>query len=146
MLRFPATQASGTAERDHALESIDSKLGGSVAPGRITLDGEKAYDVTEFVGDLRARRVTPHIARDNHFTKTGKRRKTAIDGRTTRHPGSNISQRCCKQIEEVFAWVKTIAGLAKTRFRGHRRVDDAFTFALAAYNLIRLPKLLAAPP
>ncbi len=140
------TQASGTAERDHALAAIDSKRGGPVAAGRITLGGDKAYDVTAFAGDLRARRVTPHIARDNHVTKTGKRRKTAIDGRTTRHPGYKVSQRRRKRIEEVFAWVKTIAGLSKTRFRGRRRVDAAFTFALAAYNLIRLPKLLGAPP
>ena len=90
------------------------------------------YDVTRFVGDLRARRVTLHIARDNHITKTGNRRKTAIDGRTTRRPGYNIFQLCRKRIEEVFAWVKTIAGLAKTRFRGHRRVDAAFTFAFAS--------------
>jgi hypothetical protein len=68
----------------------------------------------------------------------------AIDGCTTRHPGYDISQRCRKRIEEIFAWIKTIAGLAKTRFRGQRRVDAAFTFALAAYNLIRLPRLLEA--
>ncbi len=141
-----ATLASGTAERDHALDAIDGNRGGPVAAGRITLGGDKAFDVSDFVGDLRARRITPHLTRDNHVTKTGKRRKTAIDGRTTRHPGYDVSQRCRKRIEEVFAWVKTIAGLAKTRFRGQRRVDAAFTFALAAYNLIRLPKLLAAPP
>ncbi len=141
------TRAGGTAERDHALEAIDSHRGdgGPLAAGRITLGGDKAYDVTEFVGDLRARRVTPHIARDNHVTKTGKRRKTAIDGRTTRHPGYDVSRRRRKRIEEVFAWVKTIAGLSKTRFRGRRRVDASFTFALAAYNLVRLPRLLEAP-
>ena len=141
-----ATLAGGTAERDHVLESIDSKRGGPVAAGRITLGGNKAYDVAAFVENLRVRRVTPHMARDDHVTKTGKRRKTAIDGRTTRHVGYAISQRRRKRIEEVFAWVKTIAGLSKTRFRGRRRVDAAFTFALVAYNLIRLPKLLGAPP
>ncbi len=141
-----ATLASGTAERDHALDTIDGQRGGPVAAGRITLGGDKAFDVSGFVGDLRARRITPHLARDDHVTKTGKRRKTAIDGRTTRHPGYDVSQRCRKRIEEIFAWVKTIAGLAKIRFRGQSRVDAAFTFALAAYNLIRLPKLLATPP
>ena len=140
-----ATQADGTAERDHALDEIDAKRGGPVASGRITLGGDKAYDVADFVGNLRARLITPHIAVDGHITKTGKRRKTAIDRRTTRHPGYDISQRCRKRIEEVFAWVKTVAGLVKTRFRGRRRVDAAFTFALAAYNLIRLPRLLEAP-
>ncbi len=139
------TQAGGTAERDHALGEIDDKRGGPVAPGRITLGGDKGYDVTGFVGALRARRVTPHIAIDGHLTKTGKRRKTAIDRRTTRHPGYRASQKCRKRIEEVFAWVKTVAGLGKTRFRGRRRVDAAFTLALAAYNLIRLPKLLEGP-
>lgn len=74
-------------------------------------------------------------------------RKTKIDGRTTRHPGYEVSQRCRKRIEEIFGWVKTSAGLSKTKFRGRRRVDASFTLALASYNLIRLPKLLAeAPP
>ncbi len=140
-----ATQASGTAERDHALEQIDGKRGGPVASGRITLGGDKGFDVAGFVGDLRERRITPHLAIDGHLTKTGKRRKTAIDRRTTRHSGYDASLRCRKRIEEVFAWVKTTAGLGKTRFRGQRRVDAAFTLALAAYNLIRLPKLLEAP-
>lgn len=141
-----ATRAGGTAERDHALEEINGKRGGPLASGRITLGGDKAYDVTDFIGDLRARRITPHIAIDGHLTKTGKQRKTAIDRRTTRHPGYDISQRCRKRIEEVFAWVKTVAGLTKTRFRGQQRVDAAFTLALAAYNLIRLPKLLTEAP
>ena len=141
-----ATQASGTAEREHALEEIDRNRGGPLAAGRITLGGDKAFDVTSFVGGLRERRITPHITIDGHLTKTGKRRKTAIDRRTTHHPGYEVSLKCRKRIEEVFAWVKTVAGLAKTHFRGQRRVDGAFTLALAAYNLIRLPKLLAAPP
>ncbi len=142
------TQAGGTAERDHALDEIDGKRGkrgGPVASGRITLGGDKGYDVTGFVTDLRERRITPHIAIDGHLTKTGKRRKTAIDRRTTRHPGYHASLKCRKRIEEIFAWVKTVAGLAKTRFRGRRRVDAAFTLALAAYDLIRLPKLLERP-
>ena len=112
---------------------------------RITLGADKAYDVTQFVHDLRDRSVTPHIAIDGHLSKTGKRRKTAIDARTTRHAGYDISQRCRKRIEEVFGWIKSSAGLAKVKLRGRDRVDAAFSLALAAYNLIRLPKLLAAP-
>jgi transposase len=130
--------ATGTAERETALALLDHR------PGirRITLGADKAYDVTQFVCDLRARSVTPHIAVDGHLSKTGKPRKTAVDGRTTRHSGYAVSQRCRKRIEEVFGWVKSAAGLAKVKLRGRTRVDTAFTLALAAYNLIRLPKLL----
>jgi transposase len=134
------SQATGTAEREAALDLIDGR------PRRrrpITLGADKAYDVTSFVHDLRARSVTPHIAIDGHLSKTGKPRKTAVDGRTTRHVGYEISQRCRKRIEEVFGWIKSSAGLAKVKLRGRDRVDAAFTLALAAYNLIRLPKLLA---
>ena len=80
---------------------------------RITLGADKAYDVTEFVSELRARKVTPHIAINGTISKTGKRRKTAIDGRTTRHPGYEISLRCRKRIEEIFGWAKASAGLTK---------------------------------
>lgn len=138
-----ATLASGTAEREAALDLIDRRR---PHKGRITLAGDKGYDVAAFVGDLRDRKVTPHIAVQDHLTKTGKRRRTEIDGRTTRHAGYEVSQRCRKRIEEIFGWVKVQAGQAKTRFRGRRRVDASFTFALAAYNLIRLPKLLEEAP
>ena len=87
--------------------------------------------MTAFVEELRNRQVTPHIAIDGHITKTGKRRRTAIDGRTTRHPGYAISQRHRKRIEEVFGWIKGAAGLAKVKVRGRARVDAAFTMALA---------------
>ncbi|NPU27405.1 transposase, partial [Bradyrhizobium denitrificans] len=109
-----------------------------------TLGADKAYDVTDFVGELRSRSVTPHIAIDGHLSKTGKPRKTAIDRRTLRHAGYAVSQRCRKRIEEVFGWIKASAGLAKVKFRGRARVDAAFKLALAAYNLIRLPRLLGA--
>jgi transposase len=138
------SQATGSAERDKALELIDDYRGDSER--RITLGADKAYDVTPFVHELRGRSVTPHIAIDGHLTKTGKRRKTAVDGCTTRHVGYDISQRCRKRIEEIFGWIKSSAGLAKVKLRGRDRVDAAFTLALAAYNLIRLPKLLVAPP
>ena len=134
------TQATGTAEREAALAMLDRRPGRR----RITLGADKAYDVTGFIGDLRARRVTPHVAIDGHLSKTGKPRKTAVGARTTRHPGYAISQRCRKRIEEVFGWLKGSAGLAKVKLRGRARVDAVFTLALAAYNLIRLPKLLGA--
>lgn len=135
------SQATGTAERETALELIDGRRR---RRQRITLGADKAYDVTQFVHDLRGRSVTPHIAIDGHLSKIGTPRKTAVDGRTTRHVGYEISQRCRKRIEEVFGWIKSSAGLAKVKLRGRDRVDAAFTMALAAYNLIRLPKLLGA--
>ncbi|HEY0282860.1 MAG TPA: IS5 family transposase [Rhizomicrobium sp.] len=137
------SQATGTAEREDALALVDRHRGRSKR--RITLGADKAYDVAQFVQDLRQRQVTAHIAIDGHLTKTGKSRKTAIDGRTLRHAGYAISQRCRKRIEEVFGWIKSSAGLRKVKLRGRARVDAVFTMALAAYNLIRLPKLLAAP-
>ncbi len=142
------TLASGTAERDAALEMIDKHrpLDAKGGKRRITLGGDKGFDVAAFVEDLRNRRVTPHIAVQDHLTKTGKRRKTKIDGRTTRHPGYQISQRIRKRIEEIFGWVKVQGGQGKTKFRGRERVDASFTLALAAYNLVRLPKLLAEVP
>ena len=135
------TQASGTAEREAALVL----LGRRRKRRRITLGADKAYDVGQFEADLRARRVTPHIAVDGHVRKNGKPRATAIDRRTTRHAGYAVSQRCRKRIEEVFGWIKSSAGFAKVKLRGQARVDAVFTLALAAYNLIRLPKLLGAP-
>jgi len=135
------TLATGTAEREAALQMLDRRAGRR----RITLGADKAYDVTGFIGDLRARRVTPHIAIDGHLSSTGKPRKTAVDTRTTRHAGYAISQRCRKRIEEVFGWIKSSAGLAKVKLRGRAKIDAAFTLHLAAYNLIRLPKLLATP-
>ncbi|MDP6020288.1 MAG: IS5 family transposase [Alphaproteobacteria bacterium] len=146
------TLASGTAEREAALEMIDKHrpqgiaTGGKASQRRITLGGDKGYDVSDFVDELRARQVTPHIAVQDHLTKTGKRRKTRIDGRTTRQPGYLVSQRIRKRIEEIFGWIKESAGLRQSKFRGRARVNAQFTLALAAFNLIRLPKLLEAPP
>jgi transposase len=140
--------ATGTAEREEALAMIDRyrPLDGKGGKRRITLAGDKGFDVAAFVDDLRERKVTPHIAVQDHLTKTGKRRTTRIDGRTTRHAGYAISQRIRKRIEEIFGWVKVQGGQDKTKFRGRQRVDASFTLALAAYNLIRLPKLLADIP
>jgi hypothetical protein len=113
---------------------------------RITLGADKAYDVTDFIGELRARKVTPHIAVNGTVSKTGKRRKTAIDGRTTRHPGYDISLRCRKRIEEIFGWTKSSAGLTKFKLQGLPKTTAVFNFFTAAYNLVRLPKLLAQQP
>ena len=142
------TLATGTAERDAALDMVDNHrpMDGKGGKRRITLGGDKGFDVADFVEQLRDRKVTPHVAVQDHLTKTGKRRKTKIDGRTTRHPGYRISQRIRKRIEEIFGWVKVQGGQNKTKFRGRRRVDASFTLALAAYNLIRLPRLLAEVP
>jgi transposase len=135
------TQATGTAEREATLAMLDRRP----RRRRITLGADKAYDVRSFIADLRQRRVTPHVAVDGHLSSRGVARSTAIDGRTRRHPGYGISQRCRKRIEEVFGWAKSAAGLAKVKLRGRMKVEAAFTLGLVAYNLIRLPKLLAAP-
>ena len=131
------TQADGYAERVAALHMIEPYAD---RPRPITLGADKAYDTKDFVTDLRAMNVTPHVAQNTSG------RRSAIDGRTTRHAGYGVSQRLRKRIEEAFGWIKTVAGQRKTRFRGHDRVGWAFTFAVAAYNLVRLPKLLAAAP
>jgi transposase len=136
-----ASLATGTAEREEALALVD----GHPRKRRITLGADKAYDVADFVAALRSRSISAHVAIDGHVRKTGRPRRTAVDQRTTRHAGYAVSQRCRKRIEEVFGWIKASAGLAKVKLRGRARVDAAFTLALAAYNLIRLPKLLAVP-
>lgn len=128
------TRVAGFAERLTAVAMLDDV----VRPdgSRITLAADRAYDTRDFVAELRDRRVTPHVAQN----VSG--RRSAIDGRTTRHPGYGASIRIRKRIEEVFGWVKSAAGQGKTRFRGLPRVRFAFTLTIAAYNLIRLPKLL----
>lgn len=131
------TQADGHAERMAGLAMIEPHAD---RPHRITLGADKAFDTSDFVNELRSMNVTPHVARNT------KGRSSAIDGRTTRHPGYGVSLRIRKRIEEAFGWIKTIAGQDKTKFRGRDRVGWAFTFAAAAYNLVRLPKLLAATP
>lgn len=136
------TRATGTAEREAALALVERHR---PSERRITLGADKAYDVADFVAALRERLVTPHIAIDGHVTKTGKTRKTAVDRRITRHSGYAISQVIRKRIEEPFGWIKTVAALRKTRHRGTARVGWMFTLAMTAYNLVRLPKLLAAP-
>lgn len=142
------THATGTAEREAALRLVArprQRSGRALRrAGRITLGGDKGYDVSEFVEALRDLNVTPHIAVDGRV-KHGVVRKTAVDGRVTRHPGYAISQVIRKRVEEIFGWAKTTGELAQVKLRGIARVSALFTFALAAYDLIRIPKLLAAP-
>ncbi len=135
------THATGTAEREATLVMLDRR---KRKPG-ITLGADKAYDVTDFVGDLRARDVTPHIAVNGTVSKRGVVRKTAIDEATRSSDGYTISQRCRKRIAEIFGWIKAAAGLASVKVRGKPKVNATFTLAVAAYNLIRIPKLLAKP-
>jgi transposase len=131
-----ATRASGHAERLAAIALIEPH---AERPQPITLGGDKNYDTKDFVMELRERAVTPHVARNDT------NRRSAIDERTTRHPGYAVSIRIRKRIEEAFGWAKTVAGLRKMRHRGLRKVDWQFTLAMTAYNLIRLPKLLVHP-
>jgi transposase len=128
------TFADGHAERVAALHMIEPFAD---RPRAITLGADKAYDTEDFVNELRSMKVTPHVAQNTSG------RRSAIDGRTTRHGGYAVSQRIRKRIEEAFGWIKTVAGQDKTKFRGRARVGWAFTFAAAAYNLVRLPKLMA---
>lgn len=134
------THATGTAEREAALEMLDRRV--RRKRRRITLGADKAYDVTGFVDELRARRITPHIAVDGRVSKLGKARKSAVDARTTRHAGYAVSQRLRKRIEEPFGWIKAAAGLGKVKVRGLAKAEAVFTFAVAACNLIRIPRLL----
>jgi transposase len=130
-----ATRASGHAERLAALHLIEPYAD---RPQSITLAGDKGFDARDFVAELREINVTPHVAQNTNG------RRSAIDGRTTRHPGYEVSLRIRKRIEEAFGWAKTVAGLRKARHRGLPKIDWQFTFAMAAYNLVRLPKLLEA--
>ena len=124
------TLAEGRAEPQAAVAMVEEVPGQQ----RITLGADKGYDSKGFVQELRDHQVTPHIAR---------KQTSIIDERTTRHPGYVISQQKRKRIEEIFGWLKTVAGLRKTRHRGVARVGWMFTFALAAYNLVRIRNIAA---
>ena len=127
-------EATGTAERLAALAMLEQVPG----TGRVTVGGDKGFDTADFVAECRNLCVTPHVAQN----LAG--RRSAIDGRTTRQAGYQISQKKRKRIEECFGWLKTVALLRKLRHRGTLKVDWIFTFACAAYNLVRMRNLLAA--
>jgi transposase len=123
--------ATGRAEREVAVELVEGING----LHRVTVAGDKGYDTRQFVEDLRDRNATPHVARNTT------NRRSAIDQRTTRHPGYNISQRKRKRIEEIFGWMKTVGLLRQLRHRGREAVDWIFKFTAAAYNLTRIRNL-----
>ena len=129
------TKATGTAEREAALAML-SKVGGDK---QITVGADKAYDTHDFVDQTREMNVTPHV------TQNRKGRRSAIDGRTTRHDGYEISLRCRARIEEIYGWLKTVGGQRKTRYRGEQLVGWMFQLSLAAYNLVRMRKLIPDP-
>ena len=129
-------QANGRAERDAALVMLEQIPG----DGRVTVGADKGYDTAEFVAECRRMNVTPHVAQN-----TGRPGGSAIDARTTRHAGYAVSQRKRKRIEECFGWLKDIALLRKLKHRGLFKVGWIFTFAAAAYNLVRMRKLIPIP-
>ncbi len=127
------TLATGTAEREAAVEMVRRR-----GKRRVTLGGDKNYDTQDLVKQLRQQRVTPHVAQNNTH------RSSALDGRTTRHAGYAVSQRKRKRVEEIFGWMKTIGLMRKVRHRGRELVEWMFTYTAAAYNLMRMTKLLGA--
>src|SRR5215510_3369779 len=126
------TKATGTAERDAALDMLADIAGDQ----RVTVGTDKAYDTHDFVAKTRAMNITPHV------TQNTKGRSSAIDGRTTRHQGYAVSLRCRARIEEIFGWLKMVGGQRKTRYRGEQLVGWMFELSLAAYNLVRMRRLL----
>ena len=128
--------ASGTAERDAAVEMAERIEGEK----HVTVGADKGYDTRGFVREMRERNVTPQVSQN-----TNRKGGSAIDGRTTRHAGYKVSQRKRKRIEEVFGWLKTVGMLRKTRHRGIFKVGWVFTFAAAAYNLVRMRNLAVVP-
>jgi len=128
------TEANGRAEREAALK-MARRLGGE---RRVTLGADKGYDARDFVAGLRELGVTPHVAQNTSG------RRSRIDGRTTRHEGYDQSKKKRKLVEQIFGWMKTTAGIRKTRHRGREKVEWMFTFAAAAYNLVRIRNLMEA--
>lgn len=130
-------EANGTAEREVALEMIDDRVPGA---RRITLGADKGYDTKDFVAECIARNITPHVAQN-----ISKNRSSAIDARTTRHAGYTVSQRLRKRVEEIFGWSKTVGNFRRTRYKGPARTELASYLVGAAYNLLRMGRLLALP-
>lgn len=128
------TKVTGRSEREAALEMVE----GITRHKRVTLGGDRGYDVRSFVEAVRRLGITPHV------TQSLLGRSSAIDGRTVRHEGYRISQKRRKRVEEVFGWMKTIGLLRKTRYRGVERVGWMFVFTAAAYNLVRMRNIVEA--
>ena len=137
------TFANGTAERRASGRMLKAKV--KEVGHRITAGEEdKAYDTADHVANLRAINVTPHVTQNNGLTKTGTSRRSAIDERTTRHQGYDLSQTRRAMTECIFGWGKQHGTMRKTKHRGICRVAADFMLNLIAYNLIRIPKLIAA--
>jgi IS5 family transposase len=132
------TQATGTAEREAAVDMIQKVAGKKGESQRLTLGADKGYDTHEFVDALKEIKVTPHVAQNDT------NRASAIDGRTTRHEGYKISQRIRKRVEEIFGWMKTVGNFRSPKYRGTDKVGWHFTLVAAAYNLVRMRNLLAS--
>lgn len=138
LVDFQVTEATGTAERDMARQLLAEAKADGFHP--TTLGADKNYDTRQCVAELRQLGVTPHVAQNTS------RRRSAIDGRTTRHPGYVTSQRLRKRVEEIFGWMKTVGGFRQTRYRGLDRTGLAGYLVATAYNLVRLVKLLQPSP
>jgi len=134
VIDFEVTAATGTAERETAVRQVDEAKQDGFRP--VTLGGDKNYDTKNFVANMRERDVTPHVAQNTSG------RRSAIDGRTTRHAGYGISQRIRKRVEEIFGWMKTVGGFRRTRFLGLERTGLAGYLVAAAYNLVRITRLM----
>jgi transposase len=130
-----ATQSTGTAEREASIEMLEES---KPKKKKATLAGDKNYDTAKHVENLRSNNTTPHVAQNNT------NRKSAVDGRTTRHKGYEISQRKRKQVEEIFGWTKVIGNVKKLKHKGLEMADWMFTLNIAGYNLVRLIKLIPA--
>ena len=128
------TLATGRAEREAAVAMLEELPGSK----RVTVAADKGYDTKDFVASVRGLAVTPHVAQNTSG------RASAVDARTTRHPGYGLSQRARKRVEEIFGWMKTVGHLRKTRHKGVERVGWTFTFTAAVYNLVRMRNLLEA--
>ena len=137
LVDFQVTQATGTAERDMVPVLLDEARERGFRPR--TLGADKGYDTRDCVAAMRKRRVTPHVAQHTNG------RRSAIDGRTTSWPGYRVSQRIRKRVEEVFGWMKTVGGFRRTRYRGVARTQFAGYLVAAAYNLVRVARLIPNP-
>ena len=138
LVDFQMTTATGTAERDVVPGLVQRARQRGFRP--TTLGADKNYDTRDCVAALRLVQVTPHVAQNQYA-----RRRSAIDGRTTRHAGYAVSQRIRKRVEEIFGWMKTVGGLRHTRYRGLQRTGLAGFLVGTAYNLVRMTRLLARP-
>jgi transposase len=137
LVDFQVSQATGTAERDVVPELLDRAKRRRFRPH--TIGADKNYDTRDCVKTMRAHRVTPHVAQNTSG------RRSAIDGRTTRHAGYRLSQRIRKRVEEIFGWMKTVGGFRRTRYRGVDRTGLAGYLVATAYNLVRMARLMAKP-